>query len=360
MKVENAIGFSKKVQQFDPEPRLPLPYELIGIELEYEGVTDGGLAGAPTLWSAVMDGSLRNNGIEYVLTEPLYGTGITDALSSMAEHVGSIRPDVSNRCSVHVHVNVSDMDIDQLLTMVLLYLVFERTIIKYHGTVREDNIFCVPYYRAPEALNKLITLFSGLDAINASSVGQLLSSFNKYHGLNIGAIATHGSLEFRHMSGTTDMAKVDDWICIIQHLKRAALEMQVDYMQIINNMSGSTHNILEEVFKEHKYLLENLVTPDDLVQGARLAQRVVGGNDLEIVTYKESNRRINKVTTAKIDNLRKSITGKKKKQPVVNEAPQALEDFTWAPIPPTTANIGQLEITQDQIELFTRAIRGEE
>lgn len=315
MQLEQAIGFSKKVNHFEADNNLPLPLELMGVELEYEDVIRRDNS-APPLWTAVEDGSLRNNGIEYIFSEPLYGTGIKEALDGMQEHVNNISPDVGARTSVHVHLNVSDMDVDQLMTLIILYLVFEKAIVSYHGGMREDNIFCVPYYKAPDALAQLIHLFQHQNEVSSMDVRSILSGFNKYYGLNIGAVIQHGSLEFRHMAGTTDMNKVREWICIIQQLKSTALRTGANYMDLITNMSGNSSFITSEVFGEFAGALDKYVHVDDLVQGARLAQRIVNGHHLSDATSTENRRRVNKKTSAKIEAVRKRVqkTGGKKKK----------------------------------------------
>lgn len=344
MKVEQAIGFSKKVNNFSADTSLPLPLELMGIELEYEGVHNG-RSDVPDLWTAIEDGSLRNNGIEYVFSEPLYGTGIRDALDSMQEHVDNISPNVGSRTSVHVHLNVSDMDVDQLMTLIILYLIFEKAIVSYHGGMREDNIFCVPYYKAPDALVNLIRLFQHPEETSSSDVNYLLSSFAKYYGLNIGAVVQHGSLEFRHMAGCTDMAKVKEWVCIVQQLKLTALRTGSNYMELINNMSGNSSFITSEVFGDFADTLNPHVNIPNLMHGARIAQKMVNGHHLEESTNLENRRRNNKATSAKIAAVRSRVQGTKKDvEELVESAFEAAhvtaEDFRTATIqftpPPVT------------------------
>jgi hypothetical protein len=296
MLVKDAIGFSKEVMRFDPDLSLPMPDLLMGVELEYEGMRG---AADSVLWSRVSDGSLRNSGIEYVFTDPLYGTGITMALDNMQETLTQQPPTVTDRCSVHVHMNVSDMDMDQLLSLIILYLIFEKTLVKYHGGNREDNIFCVPFYKAPQPLDNLYHLFkSGGSSISTTQA--VFNQFVKYNAFNIGAIMQHGSVEFRHMAGTADMSKVLDWIKIIQHLKRAAVTMPVNYFEIINNMSGSSTLIIEDVFQDDADLLRPHATSDDIIAGARLAQKILNRYKLEQASLIENNRRRNKATTDKI------------------------------------------------------------
>jgi hypothetical protein len=306
VQIEKAIGFRKDVKLFESDECLPLPLELVGVELELEKLAyDSSRGRPPDLWKEVSDGSLRDGGVEYVFREPLYGTGITDALMDMDLYLQHLHAAASYRTSVHVHINVSDMDVDQFLTLITLYLIFEHAFVKYHSSKREDNIFCVPFYKAPGALAQLVNIFdltrNGLES--HSMVRNVFERFEKYHALNLGAVLTHGSLEFRHMPGTCDMNKVLEWIRIIQYLKKAALSMDVDYMRLINEVSGNASFIVRDVFKD---TAESLIYPDmthDLMQGARLAQGIVGGRFIANASDVEYGRRQNRKVREKIVSL---------------------------------------------------------
>ena len=310
MQLEHAIGFKKSVQIFEADLCLPLPQELIGVELEVEGVRHS--QPVPPLWREVPDDSLRNYGREYIFSEPLYGTGITDALMDMAIFMDKVQPDISYRCSVHVHLNVSDMDMEQLLTLLTLYLIFERTLVKYHGGGREDNIFCIPYYKAPASMQSLVYLYKDAMAgeLLPNYVSDLLSDFNKYSALNINAVLVHGSIEFRHMPGTTDMVEVFEWIKMVQYLKKAALEGDLDYMSLVEGASGSTSSLLQRVFNESAELLQYPDMTNDIMAGARLAQRMINGSKFGRLNEEEISRRYNRVTNEKIANVREMLVGK--------------------------------------------------
>ena len=325
MNLDEAIGFKKMVQLFEKDECLPLPEELMGVEIEVEGMPSR--VQPPSLWTEVDDNSLRNYGREYIFSAPTYGTGVTDALMDMSLFLEENKPSISYRCSVHVHINVSDMSVEQFLTMLTLYLIFERTFTKYHGQGREDNIFCVPYYKSPSTITPMMWVFhdSKEGCLVPNQVRDTLSSFQKYSALNLGAVLTHGSLEFRHMPGTADMGKVFDWIKIIQHLKRTALEGTIDYMELISSASGSTSTLLERVFQESAELLRYPDMTNDIISGARLAQRVVAGSVLVNTNGKDSSKRVNKSTTAKLEKIRETLRGKGKPTIEIKEVAEELE-----------------------------------
>ena len=322
------------------------------------------------MWREVSDDSLRNYGREYIFAEPLYGTGITDALVDMAFFMDEVKPSITYRCSVHVHLNVSDMEAEQLLTLLTLYLIFERTLVKYHGGSREDNIFCVPYYKAPESMVNLQWLYQDAmeGRLSAGTVGSMLSDFQKYNALNIGAVMTHGSLEFRHMPGTTDMNKVFEWIKIIQYMKRAALEGDIDYMELVHGASGHTSSLLERVFQDTAEVLKYRDMTNDIMAGARLAQRMINGSKFGTTTEEEIGRRYNKSTREKIDKIKAKIrsTSKGKTTKPSPQQGQVDDDYLATPsrgffdLRGTTATEtvtdDTVRATQEEIDAFLRSL----
>lgn len=178
--------------------------ELVGIEFELERMR-------PTnrrlhYWYEKEDGSLRNNGLEYVLKVPLTGADLYHALREIQGVFRENRPDVNVRCSTHVHLDVRDLDLNQLRKLLLVYLLYEQQLYRMAGVQREKSVFCVPASRARYTLE----LFS-----------RPLSTSNdmRYGGLNTAAIGRYGSLEFRQHEGTTSIGRVLKWVNVITSIK---------------------------------------------------------------------------------------------------------------------------------------------
>jgi hypothetical protein len=165
----------------------------VGIECEVEMAGQYLAAGALPVpwWTTVRDGSLRNEGLEFVSSRPMALSDATQALNAFyvtKDHFGFVE---SPRTSTHVHVNVLGLTVPEVLAAVAGYCVVESALMAVCGTQREENIFCVPFYRAPGAVHRLIWLVRGT---SLSGWGD----FSKYSALNLGAIVKFGSIEFRH------------------------------------------------------------------------------------------------------------------------------------------------------------------
>ena len=111
---------------------------LVGVEFELEGmnrfrVDDPEFA---AYWKIVEDGSLRDGGKEFVLSRPFAGADLDKALSLFDKHVSKSGHDIkiSDRTSVHVHIDVRDLTFAQLT-------IFETALFNMAGETRANNIF---------------------------------------------------------------------------------------------------------------------------------------------------------------------------------------------------------------------------
>ena len=240
---------TKTVPQISPEPD-----RLLGLELEIENA-DGE-------WSVLGmnvtdDGSLRNNGLEFITKPSNYSTTaytltrfFNRIYTAEGEHLSE--KNLSDRCSVHVHVNCQDLTLVQLTTLCMLYQVFESTLFNWIGDNRDKNIFCVPWSETNLTYNKI----SMLDDLQQSEYQ--VRSWEKYTALNLLPLLSLGTVEFRHMAGQKNETRILQWLRII--LRLFEYTRQKDFMEVRQQIMGlnSTSQykgLLEEVFKEEAVLL---------------------------------------------------------------------------------------------------------
>jgi hypothetical protein len=177
----------------------------VGIEVEIENYN---LIRHPNqnIWFAKGDGSLRNNGIEYVST-PIQARWAPQALDDLLSTCLDKSCCFSPRTSIHVHLDMQKVESHQVIDIVLLYTMLEGLFYKFTGRGRIKNIYCVPIFD------------TGLLAGNAHrTLGVMIEGWSKYTGLNLIPLKTFGTLEFRHMHGTFDVRKVSIWIRLLTKL----------------------------------------------------------------------------------------------------------------------------------------------
>lgn len=203
----------------------------IGIEVEVEQVV---LFDEPLkAWDIKNDGSLRNDGKEFV-TE--YGMrvwqsfGAIDDLYSRMEAIRKINKALfafGERTSIHVHFDVRQLSPQEIKSLLVVYTLFEDALFRVAGEHRKHNIFCVPLRYV--AISRLGT-----------SVIRCIQQWQKYSALNFTRARDLGTVEFRHMEGTPDRNRVKLWVLLLAHL--------------MNYCKSTPYKHLEEEVKKLKYL----------------------------------------------------------------------------------------------------------
>lgn len=232
-----------RVTGVTPYPFAIASDQLIGIEVEVENVSNNDIPRG-SVWRVETDGSLRNNGMEFI-TAPIRAAEAPMALSQLLVDVLRQSCHFSPRTSVHVHLNVQDMEVAQAQDMVMLYAVFERLFYRFAGRGRIRNIFCVPITEA---------------GLMAGMTEQTLGAgWSKYTGLNLVPIRgngadgnAYGTIEFRQMHGTFSVDKLCMWIDLITTLKEfvlksstkeirtmvASMDSDFDYQALLHKIFG--------------------------------------------------------------------------------------------------------------------------
>lgn len=214
MTIGEMVGIEPDVRSYAPSQRLVDSSTLIGVEIEVENVTK-----APNIpmWKVKADGSLRNNGVEYVFSTPMMGQDILTAIDKLYKGITAAgnKPDFTERCGLHVHVDVRSLSYPQYISFLYHVLLVERTLYKYCGRGRDDNVFCIPYYKADAGCSTWT-----LDA----SMRDVLYTSSKYYGTNVNATKNYGSVEFRMHPGVPDPQLVVAWVNILLALRKHAVK----------------------------------------------------------------------------------------------------------------------------------------
>jgi len=176
-----------------------------GVELEIEDLRNYQL---PAGWHDTEDGSLRNNGKEFI-SPPA-------TVETLVEHFEYIHKSIkwrsspgkgfSERTSIHVHINCLDQTQEQTRSILLWYALFEPVFFAMVAPSRRNNIHCV-----------------GLDQTSLSEVYRrslpiYVQKWSKYTALNILPLNTQGTIEFRHMDGHGDVQRFKQWLCTLRRL----------------------------------------------------------------------------------------------------------------------------------------------
>jgi len=220
------------------------PAYIFGIEVEVEGVPDPQVVSTHrSYWNLTADNSLRNSGIEFV-SVPLRAEQVEFAMIQLNASL----PDTASfsaRTSVHVHMNVRDMVIDQIKGLMLLYTAVEELLFDWAGEERVNNVFCV---RLTD------TDYAQTYRDFCSDPRQVVHYWNKYTAMNLHPMESKGTVEFRHMAGTADTVRVATWVnmlsCLKVYTKRhSSMEIMEQIHQL--NSTSEYEMFLIQVFQEY-------------------------------------------------------------------------------------------------------------
>ena len=230
------------------KPTLPIHNKnyIFGIEVEVERVPNPRIDGT-TYWTMTADGSLRNDGVEFV-SLPIRMDQIEGALKQLRANLPNTH-EFSPRTSVHVHMNVRDMTITKINNLVLLYTMVENLLFNYAGESRKNNVFCI---RLQD------TNYVRLMRDFQTNPYEVVHTWNKYTALNLNPMQDKGTVEFRHMRGTVDTTTLITWINFLACLKTYAKENTTAQLlrQVVELNAQSNYEIfLYNIFGEAAEIL---------------------------------------------------------------------------------------------------------
>ena len=225
------------------------PLNDIGMELEIEGETlptEGHLASirskeTAAVWAVHRDGSLRGEALEYVLSSPVKPSELEGILKALWDKFSSVgtRMRLSNRCSTHVHVNVSGYKINEITSVIALWTTLEEVLINWCGLDRTTNHFCLPSSQS----STVIRTWGRFLENGALDFPEGM----KYSALNLRPIMNFGSVEFRTMRASLTYEPLLDWALFCHALVRYAKERYQVPSLISNELSERTGT---EIFME--------------------------------------------------------------------------------------------------------------
>ena len=223
------VLITKKVREiFSEDMEYPIPSNF-GIEIEIENVPD---PGPETMsWNMVQDASLRNNGVEYV-SRPLLPHAVLPALAEMDYLLLSLpkgRGVFSHRCSIHVHIDVTRLTVEQVHVLLAGYMSIENLLFNSMFPDRKGNNYCFPLTSTNLSSDLLVR-------------SRLTKDIWKYCAVNCSHMRGYGTIEFRHHPGTKDMRNLFNWIKIISELYTFAQRTTIKDLKVVlddlNTSSG--------------------------------------------------------------------------------------------------------------------------
>lgn len=182
----------------------------VGIELELEGVRDMTQMEG---WEWVSDGSLRNSGMELVLSEPKAGAALDRAYRSLDYFLGNHAFTVSHRTSTHVHLDVRNLEVKTVGILMAVFVALEPVMLRMSDSSRSNNTFCKSIHNSVSLAATSMLLRGSLSDSGA------FSNDNKYATVNLSSVMRFGSVEIRCREALVKEGEVEQWVNFLQACK---------------------------------------------------------------------------------------------------------------------------------------------
>lgn len=201
-----------RISDIAENPRGVRAGERYGVEVEAEGCdvrTAGELDWSQSFqrdWTYVEDGSLRNGGIEFV-SRPLTRHSLRPAITHLWDYFRAGRMRGTVRTGIHIHASCLHLETADVYRILQHYALVEPVLMAFCGPEREENIYCIPWYRGTDEPAKIIRWLEEQDRFLLEREEHPC----KYSALNVLPLRRYGTIEFRHAPTWTDEAPMQQW-----------------------------------------------------------------------------------------------------------------------------------------------------
>ena len=290
----------------------------LGIEVEMELGTDtqaalfGGTNQYPG-WFIKEDHSLRDGGAEFI-SWPLLPRDVPKIISVLEIFFKykRINPSFSWRTSNHVHLDVRNLRLSELISLLLIYIVLENVLFEFSSPGRrETNIFCTPLTRTDMYL---VGELLRIEVPTRTCLYPLFNSLRKYSALNLNRIIDYGTVEFRHLRGTLDSSFMTKWISVILKIYEASIKFSPEKLErtiLTLNTSSEYEEFLVSVVGEslsnlfigpnYKFLLSKGIScAKELLFGLKIERKLKVSKDAGIYKFIELQNKVSKPDRLKI------------------------------------------------------------
>lgn len=267
-KIYEFIGKTPLEDNPDKDTKELLSKSFIGVEVELEHASGMAQQRLPS-WSTKPDGSLRDDGMEFVFRRPKQGTDALKAFEELEEAAKQRPPKSTVYCSTHVHMNFLSSTIMEVLNFVSLYMLVEDALARYCGPDRENNMFCLTVSNAEEQLDMYQELMrtQDINAISKRGEGRV-----KYSALNLYTLVRFGTVECRLAKGMYTKQELVDWVNLLMCIRRYALRMDTPMDTLIQMSRMGTNDFMKDIFGKYYELLQPHFRDDEIHQGVDRVQ----------------------------------------------------------------------------------------
>ena len=213
-------------------------------------------------WKIVPDASIHGLGLNpmEVVSRPLKGNDGLIEVEKVVKVINDIGGKVNKNCGLHVHVEASRLKIEQLRNVAIAWVTYEHIIesmipqSRRNGSERRYCQSIINYrdnseYSRERLMDRLYASYNKRRIVNLMN-----PQYDRMLKLNFQALSRHGTLEFRHHSGTCNTKKILHHIrfCIafVNHFKNTVIDMEADPIPCLYSLLNKIVNELPVRMKE--------------------------------------------------------------------------------------------------------------
>jgi hypothetical protein len=201
-----------------------------GIEVEVEGCRRYDVEALGT-WQPKPDGSLRNRGMEFVTPPVTYHTAI-EMVTGLWGQMRRYGWQANNRTGIHVHMDMQRLTLDEFKKWMVAYLCVEPVLFDLCGEAREENIYCVPWYRSQDDMEHLLSMFE------RRSITPCVNTC-KYSALYLEPLRRFGTVEFRGAPTWQDSGDMIQFLRLLELMRVRAAQARTPE-SILDLFEGDT------------------------------------------------------------------------------------------------------------------------
>lgn len=275
MRVGKALGIKESILVYTPDDKWIIPGQKVGVEIELENVRPSTIADdISRYWETHNDDSLRNFGVEFTTRGGLFGKDLTAAIQTFCSNARR-QWECSHRAGLHIHIDVTDMEtFPELANFCILYALFEKLIFAWVGDERENNVNCLPWYKAQGDLASIATLISPTS--KPEEFRRTVGEIHRYSALNMAALGKYGTVECRHMKTTKSEERIVTWINMWLAIKKKAMSLKFKtFLELMAYVEQDPRAFFQETFGDlvdmfktcgdpHSQIMDCMTTAYDL------------------------------------------------------------------------------------------------
>jgi hypothetical protein len=196
-----------------------------------------------------------------VLTKPSGGDELKAAIDAF--YAAEFKYTNGPRTSTHIHVNATDMHVDNLRSMIIIMYTIEDALFNAIGETRKWAGYAMPLRDMDVARLKTILTSKNEQELRANISTR--RNQDRYYGFNT-CVGRHGTVEFRYFPGGPSKEELTSWIDLVSAVKTAAmntpLESLANYAQDSRDLIAYLRSILPPFWFAR---LSGLSTPEEFL-----------------------------------------------------------------------------------------------